>query len=175
MKRIFFTALTAMLLLTLCLSSCGSDTVRDPFTDFYGDIVATCSVNVQGATSEIVFSRCRGAIKAEFTAPQALSGFVLSQGDQGFTMSYDDLTVPIRESAALILNLCKATFSPHYSAITDIQSEEIEGEKLTLITANDIIYTFTSNGEPKTISGTYEGKQFTVRINSLEPSESEKG
>ncbi len=172
MKRRIFVLLTALLLISLCLLSCAGDTVSDPFTVFYGDINAVCKLDVQGAHSEIKFSRLGGAIKAEFTAPQTLSGFVLSQEGEGVTMSYGELSVPIQESAALILNLCKEAFSPHYAAITDIQSEESSGEKLTVITVGDIIYTFTSKGVPKSISGTYNGKQFAIQIENLSPAQS---
>jgi len=166
MRRIFV-LLTALVVTAFCLFSCAADTVSDPFTVFYGDINAVCRVDVQGAKSEILFSRRGGAIKAEFTAPQKLAGFVLSQEGEVTYLSHGDLAVPIQESAALILNLCKDAFSPHYASITDIQSEKSGGETLTVITARGFIYAFSANGTPKSISGTHSGKQFTLQIGSI--------
>ena len=121
------------------LAGCSSGTVADPFHDFSGDISAQCSLNVQGATSSVTFSRTAGEIKAEFCEPTTLKGVTLCKKEGVSYITYGGLSVDIDESAALVLNLCTEAFAPHYSEMTVIRSEERGGEKLTVIESGGFI------------------------------------
>lgn len=181
MKKSFFKALIwagvlfPVILSAFPLTGCHGSTVADPFHDFAGNISARCSLNVQGATSEITFSRTAGEIKAVFNAPQTLQGFALTKKDGVSYITYGGLSVDIDESAALILNLCSEAFAPHYSEMTVIRSEERSGEKLTVIESGGFIYLFSKDGAPLSISGVFDGKQFEITIASISPLTSETG
>ena len=179
MKKGFFSILMSAVLLisvilsVICLSGCHVDRVADPFRDFSGDIFAKCSLNVQGAISEIEFSRTAGEMKAVFCAPQALQGFSLSKKDGVSYISCGDISIDIDESAALILNLCSEVLAPHYSEMTVIKSEERDGNKITVIESGGFIYLFSKDGAPVSVSGTFAGRQFEIKIDSIAPLTSE--
>ena len=162
-------ALISSVLFAFSLTGCHSDTVADPFHGFAGDITVKCALNVQGAVSEIEFSRTAGEIKAVFDKPNTLQGFILSKKDGVFYISYGDISADIDESAALILNLCSEAFAPHYSEMTVIKSEERGGNKLTVIESGGFIYLFSKEGVPLSVSGVFDGRQFEISIASIAP------
>ena len=168
MKKRALILICAAILTAAFLCGCSGGTVSDPFTDFYGDIRVRCALNIQGEDSEIVFSRSGGKLKAEFTAPKTLQGLVMSKAEEKMTFVFGDLSVPMDENAALILCLCKEAFSPFYTEMTNIGSSETDGEKLTVIESGEFIYTFYSDGKPKSVGGVYRGRQFLIRIDSIE-------
>lgn len=167
MKKKAFILIFAAVLTAAVLCGCSGRTVSDPFTDFYGDIQARCALDIQGEVSEIVFLRSGGELKAEFAAPKTLQGLVIKETEEGITIGFGDLSIPMDENAALILCLCKDAFSPFYTEMTNIGSSETDGEKLTVIESGEFIYTFYSDGKPKSVGGVYRGRQFLIRIDSL--------
>ena len=180
--KTYFSGILVSAVLLVCvicsapmLAGCSRGTVADPFHDFSGDISAQCSLNVQGATSSITFSRTADEIKAEFCEPTTLKGITLGKKDGVFYIAYDGLSVDIDESAALVLNLCSEAFAPHYSEMTVIRSEDRGGEKLTVIESGGFIYLFSKDGAPLSVSGSFDGKQFELTLDSIAPIVAENG
>ena len=173
--RSFVFFVISICVICTALTGCSADISADPFCDFSGDISVQCTADVQGATSRILFSRIAGEIKTEFQEPKSLAGITLRKKDGSFSIGYGDFYADISESAALMLNLCDEVFSPHYSEMTVIRSEERDGEKLTVIESGGYIYRFSKEDSPLSISGIFEGKQFEIVIASISSLTAENG
>ena len=106
-------------------------------------------------------------MKTEFIAPETLRGFVMKRSEEKISFGYGDFTVPMDERASLILLLCSEAFSPFYTEMTKIGSSETDAGNLTVIESGDFIYTFFSDGKPKSVGGVYKGRQFAIEISSL--------
>ena len=156
MRMIFTLILTFTLLL-----SCSAEYVGDPFSAFAGETEAEASLVLSGSGSS--FSYSDNAVL--FTAPAEINGYKLQRSGEKAYLSYGELSVPVSVGACRVLRLCEAVFSPEKA--TEIKAVEINGATVTVVKSGELTYTFSSDGKPISVSGSFEGETFEMTFSDF--------
>ena len=155
--RIFF----ALILAFTLLFSCSAEYSGDPFSGFTSETEAEASLVLSGVGS----SFCYSDKSVLFTAPAEINGYKLHRSGEKAFFSFGELSVPVSDGACRVLRLCEAVFSPDKA--TEIKATEINGTTVTVVKTADFTYTFSSDGTPMSVGGTFEGEPFEMRFSSF--------
>lgn len=164
-KRSVFLALVPILV--LLAPSCNASTDKDPFSAFSGEIRAQVKLTVGESASIYEYRRENGTETVAFSAPNELCGYVFTKKDDDLTLSYGDLTAKVSPSVGRIALISSEIFSPSASDISSVSALELDGEYITEVTLRNVIYRFSHDGTPISISGTVLGTDFSAEMISL--------
>ena len=160
MKKLFC-IIFCLLLFVSCSHADG-----EPFTVFDTPFKAKIFSNCEGSTCEFLYDSRENTIT--FLAPDELVGFVISEGKDGAVISYEEISVPVSEYAARLLNICIYVFSAESDDATEIYAKDSANETLTVVHTDNCEYAFLGNGTPHSVTGEYEGINFEFILISFE-------
>ena len=158
MKKIF-----AILIAVLFLVSCSAKYDGDPFLPFAGEIQTRVTLDMGGDISEFVY--WSESDKIEFFKPNELSGYTLCRENGVFYLKYDSLALAVSEPSARVLLLCESVLAPH--SATSISAGRGESGAFTVVKTKSCEYTFSQDGIPVSVQGTYGKDVFKMTLSDF--------
>lgn len=155
MKRLFL-----LLILAFVLISCGEKGEGDPFSVFSGEFEATVSMSCEGNISVYTYSSADNCIR--FVSPEELTGYSMVSRDGNVYLSYGDISVELTEYSSRLMAVTEAVFSVTRDSITSINAEKDGETTVTVVTAENCEYRFSSDGIPISVMGNISGVSFEM-------------
>lgn len=159
MKKILILVLCAFMLI-----SCSAQYEGEPFLPFAGEFETDVSLQIGDTRSSFSYSSKEDTVC--FLSPQEISGYKLYESNGQIFLSYQELVLPLSSESGAIFKLCQSAFA--VKKATEISTRNDADRVLTVIKADDYTYTFSSGGEPLSVSGVFNGQEFKMDIDRFE-------
>lgn len=157
--------LTFVFLTLAVLSASCAEKKADPFSVFDGGFYSEITVVFGDGECTLMYDGFKKS--AEITAPEELSGFVMSLTNGEPRLLYGNIEVALSEYSGRLAYLCDTVFSENSDSVTQIKARELDGRTVTVVKTDEAEYTFASDGSPLSISGYYGGTEFKITFLSF--------
>ena len=158
MKKLLIVILTVFTLI-----SCSAEYEGEPFLPFAGEFEAEICLQIEGQSTKIQYSSRDEQVR--FLAPQELSGFTLCERDGQIYLSHQELSLPVSKEAGVVLELCREVLA--VKDAMEITTKKDGKSVVTVVSADDCKYTFSSEGMPVRVDGVHNGQIFEMLFDSF--------